>query len=254
MRYDIATGVKRAKTKVQKFVMGSAALAFPAAIALSSGTAAAVAGYTLFGDAEIVSPGNASPHAAQIRSLDGGGFGGVRFTSSSVSTLNDLTNLATDTYYSENSCGGGSPRFQVRVTNGVNTGNIFVYLGPAPAYTGCPMNVWIPGTNLVTPASLVDTSQLPGGTFYDPYASAQAKYGGYSVIGLSVVADGEWAFPSGNQTVLVDNVQINSDTVTFDQPQNKDECKNDGWMTLTRADGSGFKNQGDCIQYVNTGK
>jgi hypothetical protein len=34
----------------------------------------------------------------------------------------------------------------------------------------------------------------------------------------------------------------------------RDSCKNGGWQTLTRADGSPFKNQGDCIQYVNTGK
>ena len=31
-------------------------------------------------------------------------------------------------------------------------------------------------------------------------------------------------------------------------------CKQRGWQSLTRADGSPFKNQGDCIQYVNTGK
>jgi len=37
-------------------------------------------------------------------------------------------------------------------------------------------------------------------------------------------------------------------------PTNKDECKKDGWMTLTRQDGSPFNNQGDCIQYVNTGR
>lgn len=35
---------------------------------------------------------------------------------------------------------------------------------------------------------------------------------------------------------------------------NKDACKKGGWQNLSRADGSGFKNQGDCIQYVNTGK
>ena len=35
---------------------------------------------------------------------------------------------------------------------------------------------------------------------------------------------------------------------------NKDQCKNDGWKTVFRADGTPFKNQGDCIQYVNTGK
>jgi hypothetical protein len=34
----------------------------------------------------------------------------------------------------------------------------------------------------------------------------------------------------------------------------KQQCKNDGWQSLTRADGSSFKNQGDCIQYVNTGR
>jgi len=31
-------------------------------------------------------------------------------------------------------------------------------------------------------------------------------------------------------------------------------CKNNGWQSLSRFDGSLFKNQGDCIQYVNTGK
>lgn len=37
-------------------------------------------------------------------------------------------------------------------------------------------------------------------------------------------------------------------------PTDKNQCKNGGWMTSVRADGSTFKNQGDCIQYVNTGK
>jgi hypothetical protein len=35
---------------------------------------------------------------------------------------------------------------------------------------------------------------------------------------------------------------------------NKDQCKGDGWKSLARAGGSSFKNQGDCIQYANTGK
>ncbi|MDT4895870.1 MAG: hypothetical protein QOH25_947 [Acidobacteriota bacterium] len=34
----------------------------------------------------------------------------------------------------------------------------------------------------------------------------------------------------------------------------KDGCKNGGWQSLARAGGSTFKNQGDCQQYVNTGK
>jgi hypothetical protein len=34
----------------------------------------------------------------------------------------------------------------------------------------------------------------------------------------------------------------------------KDQCKDGGWQALFRANGTGFKNQGDCIQYINTGK
>jgi nitrous oxidase accessory protein NosD len=34
----------------------------------------------------------------------------------------------------------------------------------------------------------------------------------------------------------------------------KDQCKNNGWQAHLRANGTAFKNQGDCIQYVNTGK
>ena len=34
----------------------------------------------------------------------------------------------------------------------------------------------------------------------------------------------------------------------------KDDCKGNGWQGLSRLDGSTFKNQGDCIQYANTGK
>jgi hypothetical protein len=33
-----------------------------------------------------------------------------------------------------------------------------------------------------------------------------------------------------------------------------DGCKNDGWRSLARTDGSTFKNQGDCVSYTNTGK
>jgi Flp pilus assembly pilin Flp len=40
----------------------------------------------------------------------------------------------------------------------------------------------------------------------------------------------------------------------FDRGALAFNCKDNGWMTEFRADGSGFNNQGDCMQYVNTGK
>jgi hypothetical protein len=215
---------------------------------LTAVVAFAATTYTLFGDAAIVAGGNPL-NAAQLRSIDGGGFGGVDFDNDTVSTLNNLENLATDYNFTENSCGGGSPRFQVNVDNGAgDSGNIFVYIGLPPNYTGCPPNVWTSTGNLVTPTSLVDTSQLAGGAFYDPYASALGKYGAYAVTGIQLVADGEWAFPTGNQTVLVDNVEINADVTTFDDPLTKDDCMNGGWEAF------GFSNQGECIRFVNTGQ
>jgi hypothetical protein len=54
---------------------------------------------------------------------------------------------------------------------------------------------------------------------------------------------------------LIDNVQINDDEYNNAQePSSKDACKKGGWQELTRGDDTTFKNQGDCIQYVNTGK
>jgi hypothetical protein len=37
-------------------------------------------------------------------------------------------------------------------------------------------------------------------------------------------------------------------------PATKEDCKDSGWQSLVRADGSSFKNQGACVSYVNTGK
>jgi hypothetical protein len=57
-----------------------------------------------------------------------------------------------------------------------------------------------------------------------------------------------------------DKVVVNTTagTTTYDfepylVPTNANQCKNGGWQTYRRADGTTFRNQGDCIQYVNNG-
>jgi hypothetical protein len=50
---------------------------------------------------------------------------------------------------------------------------------------------------------------------------------------------------------VMDNLSLGTAAAV---PSAKDDCKNGGWQLFTRADGSSFKNQGDCIQYTNTGK
>ena len=64
----------------------------------------------------------------------------------------------------------------------------------------------------------------------------------------------------GNADAFTVGVGVNSTTYNFELvapppvPASKDACKKNGWQTLGRADGSAFKNQGDCVSYVNTGK
>lgn len=51
-----------------------------------------------------------------------------------------------------------------------------------------------------------------------------------------------------------DGVGDACDTANEPVPLAKDDCKKGGWQDRARADGSTFTNQGDCIQYVNTGR
>jgi hypothetical protein len=227
------------------------ALAFPTVVLAASG-------YTLFGDATLFSPSKDSPTAVQLTSTCPTGYptclsdssftySGIDFEIPAGTTFAEITTLSTDYEFTSGSCGGGSPRFEINLTDGTNSGNVFVYIGPPPNYTGCSLNVWLNTLNLASAANLVDTGQLPAGTFYDSYSAAQAKYGTYAVTGIQLVADGGWAVAGNVQTVLVDNVAINDTTYTF---EGVDSCKKDGWEQFISAPGP-FKNQGACVSYFS---
>src|SRR2546430_884228 len=85
---------------------------------LAVGVTAAAAGYTLFGNAVLVSPGNASPTAVQLSSVCPGGpsvcfaanggftFSGIDFAVPAGMTFSNLNNLATDYKFIAGGCGG----------------------------------------------------------------------------------------------------------------------------------------------------
>lgn len=241
--------MKLLKVLLASFVIASLAMA-------QSSTAVAAGSYNLFGTATPVHPGNASDTAIQLSSVGFLTSGGINFDETSVTppvtTLSTLQVLSTDYKFTAGSCGGGSPRFQINVDGK----NIFVYIGPPPNYTGCAANVWLNTGDLLEAALFVDTSQLPGGTFYDTWASALTKYGTHTVTGIQLVADGGWAVTGGTQTVQVDNVMINTTIFTFEaevvDPNDKEKCKKGGWQDFTSSPGP-FKNQGDCVSYFATG-
>lgn len=206
--------------------------------------AAVGSGYMLFGGATYVSPGNNSNRAVKlVANANTGTFSGIEFGVLSGLTINDLNSLSTDYNFTASSCGLGSPRFGVKLADFPNA-TIFVYIGPPPNYTGCPPNVWANTGNLLTPVSLVDSTQLPGGTFYDPWAAAQARYSGKIITDIFLVSDNG---PSGSQTVLIDNTDVNGTLYDYEFTSAND-CKKDGWRNFTASPGP-FKNQGQCVSY-----
>ncbi len=58
-----------------------------------------------------------------------------------------------------------------------------------------------------------------------------------------------WLVTNGFASLALDNITRSGAVAAT-----KADCKGGNWQNVFRADGSGFKNQGDCIQYVNTGK
>ncbi len=237
--------------------LASFALVGALALTVAIGAAFAATGYTLYGDATIVTTGHPG-NAVKLTSDATPGYGGVDFDIPAGTTFADLTTLATDyKFEADDTCGGGSPRFQINVqVPGDGVQNIFVYIGPPPAYTACLPDTWLNTGDLLEGVNPIDTSQLPGGTFYDPYTAALARYGSYVVTGVQVVVDGSWTALDGEQTAFVDNTNIDGVIYTYDksEPTGKDDCKNGGWMDLVNGDGDAFKNQGDCVSYANSGK
>ena len=112
------------------------------------------------------------------------------------------------------------------------------------------------GRVLVTGGYDGGASVFASAEIYDPALGTWSLTGSMSTAcyehRATLLADGRVLVTGGaDGSSIVASAEIFS---PYDQPQNKDECKKNGWQGLTRADGTPFKNQGDCIQYVNTGK
>lgn len=186
------------------------------------------AAYTLFGSGAVVGGGNPGQAIQAVSDTsDNPGntlndFGGATFDDANGTFVSSLTTLSTDFNVTDDNCGLGSPRFQIRVDfdndDALSIGDkrIFVYLGSHPNYNTCTPGVWTFSGNLVTAVNPVwDTSQV-GGTFYDTYANASALTSTNEILSISLVVDGGGANGDPEQTVLFDNVTINSSVTDFE--------------------------------------
>src|SRR6188508_920853 len=76
--------------------------------------------------------------------------GAVTYTDTGVTTFNSLSTLSAEFNVTDDSCLGGSPRFELDFAG--TTNNVFVYLGTYNPVTGtfdCAANTWISSGNLV---------------------------------------------------------------------------------------------------------
>jgi hypothetical protein len=209
--------------------------------------AAIGAGYTLFGGATHVMPGNNSNQAVKLVSnANTGVYSGVDFAVPPGLTVDNLNTLSTDYNFTAGSCALGSPRFGITLAS---KQTIFVYIGPYPNYTNCAPNVWTNTGNLLMPSSFVDSSQA-GGSFYQTWAAAQAQFQGQQITDIFIVSD-NGPGPQFSQTVLIDNTNVNGTTYTY-EPTSKEACKGGGWQSFTFAPGP-FQNQGQCVSYFASG-
>jgi hypothetical protein len=225
-----------------------------ASIVFSGVAAAAELSFTRFGETEPAGPG-----AWRLISDASPGYGGLDFNLPAPAIeFEDIAVLRTTAVADiDDVCVGGSPRFQINVdTNGDGgfDANAFAHIEIAP--TVCP-----PGGdtgNLAETGGFGDipgrwdTSQLVAGTQVSTYTATAALFAAnptWQVIGIQLVVDAGWAHLDGEQAVTVNpDVQVD-----LGEADSADDCMEGGWRSHTRADGTGFKNQGDCIQYVNTG-
>ncbi len=224
---------------------------------------------SLFDDAMTVSVGNPAD-AVQIRSdaTVAPGFGGISFDDANGTLFSSLSTLSTDFNVTDDNCGAGSPRIQIRIdsndsnVNDAGDGNIFVYLGPSPSFTGCAQNTWLSSGNLVgnNDAGRWDSAQIPGGTNSGTYTQALAAAGPHKILRISIVDDSSWSAAAtggdGEMTTLLDNVTINSTTYTFPPPPPVTVTIHkyvDGvHADATNAEGQSFPMQ-SCWDAVNLG-
>jgi hypothetical protein len=197
--------------------------------------------YALFDDATLVHPGNNSPTAVQLVWSPSQPDGYVDYGIPAGLTVSQLNNLSTDYKFTQGTCSNGSPRFQINVLGK----NVFANLGQFPNFTDpCAGATYSNSTNLISPTSMVDATQLGNG--YEPWAAFQVQHGSDVVTGIQLVVDG---FTTPYITAQFDNTQINAQTFTY---ESADSCKDGGWQAFTSP--GPFKNEGDCVSYFNNGK
>jgi hypothetical protein len=169
-----------------------------------------------------------------------GSYSGVFYASSSISgkPLSEVTNLSF-TYTGTPTA--GSPRISLPIdTNNDGVTDFYAFIGAFYCNDGAGLVDPLHDTT----CTIFYTGNTTGDANWATFVAAHPTWRVSNSLPFVIADDaGLWT---------VDNVHLGEAIATVATDKNK--CKNGGWQDMIRKDGSSFKNQGDCIQYVNTGK
>jgi len=235
--------------------VSSAAGAFHAEAAFTAAPGTSEA-FTRFGGYESTFPAGGYTTSVDVYlNVEAGGANDTRFDWSSAINMPDGTHrrdfVFNAGFYNDTDLTGSGPRFVISASNNATRSGAFpknpgrdpFAIATTGWYTfehhfrnaglgvlavdltittlsGAPLHTW----------TLSDAGDVIGSTV------GGHRYGWFVIQEFPVLA--------------IDNASL----LSVNLAGNASACKNDGWQSLTRADGTIFKNQGDCIQYVNTGK
>jgi hypothetical protein len=153
-------------------------------------------------------------------------------------------------FYNDSDVTGSGPRFVISASNNAGRANAFPKNPARDPFTITETgwytfqhSFYSDGGVLAVDLSILDAdgNVLHTWTLSDPTDVIGTTVGGHRY---------GWIVFHELPFLAIDNTSL----VSISEPANKDACKKGGWESLTRDDGSAFKNQGDCVQYVNTGK
>jgi hypothetical protein len=215
--------------------------AIAAGLAIATISVAAAVSYTLAGGASISASGHPG-NAALLTSDSTSVYGRVDIAGFPTNPT-AITALSFD--YNPDATGnsGGSPRLVVSFSDGGTA-----ELRPLTLTAGA----WVTLDGM-TGTNWDNNGGSCGFVYGTTWSAVVACHAGATINGMWVVNDSGWMFPTTGLNVLVDNITINSDVITFDAAASADSCKKGGWETMTDSNGNTFKNQGDCVSFFATG-
>ena len=125
------------------------------------------------------------------------------------------------------------------------------------AYTGSGESNYT-NTDNEAVSGTIATGSFTGHAVYGPGSVPNPYYWDFQLTsgdsGLTYAGTGTSSM--GESFVLTGTLISDQATACRNAPAvtSKDQCKKDGWKSVSRADDSPFKNQGDCVSYTQNGK